>query len=288
MSNNNIVLLDGGMGQELIRRSGKEPTPMWSAQVLMDQPDIVRELHIDFIKAGARVITLNSYSATPERLARDGGHDLFEKLQQSAIQVAHQARDKAGVDGVKIAGCLPPLVASYRPEVAPDYETSLATYRCVVEQQSPHVDCFLGETMASVKEARACAIAAKESGKPVWIGLTVADDGSLNLRSGEPLSDAMAALDEIDVDARLLNCSQPESISTNWPTMMQFDGPMGAYANGFTSITDLDPNQYVNFAMQWIEGGATIVGGCCEVGPRHIAALAKHIHSTGLTVTGEL
>ncbi len=67
-----IVLTDGGMGQELIRRSGKEPTPLWSARVLLDEPELVRDLHVDFIRAGARVITINTYSATPERLARDG------------------------------------------------------------------------------------------------------------------------------------------------------------------------------------------------------------------------
>jgi len=66
-----VTLLDGGMGQELLKRSGAEPTPMWSAQVMKDNPEIVRDLHVDFINAGAQVITINAYSATPERLARD-------------------------------------------------------------------------------------------------------------------------------------------------------------------------------------------------------------------------
>lgn len=71
MTDKTIMLLDGGMGQELLKRSGHKPTAMWSAQVMMDQPDIVRDLHSDFIKAGAQAITLNTYSVTPERLARD-------------------------------------------------------------------------------------------------------------------------------------------------------------------------------------------------------------------------
>jgi len=303
MHRKNIVLLDGGMGQELIRRSGREPTPMWSAQVMLDQPNIVRELHIDFIKAGARVITLHTYSITPERLLRDGQPELFEKLQQSAIHVAQEAREQAGVEGVKIAGCLPPLVASYRPEVAPDFDASLDTYRKIVSLQADHVDCFLGETMASVKEARACALAAKESGKPVWIGLTVADDTSLNIRSGEPLVDAIDALGEINIDAILLNCSKPESININWNTMMQYAGHTGAYANGFTAIdklvpggtvdslvarADLDPKQYATAAMRWVEQGASIIGGCCEVGPDHIAEIAKQLENSGLVVQGEL
>lgn len=295
------------MGQELIKRSGREPTPMWSAQVLLDQPEIVRDLHLDFIKAGARVITLNTYSATPERLARDGAAELFEPLQQMAIRIVHEACDMAGdqlgIEGVKVAGCLPPLVASYRPEIAPDYDTLLDTYRRIVEQQGPHVDYILCETMASVKETRASALAAKESGKPVWVALTVADDCSGNLRSGEPLSAALAVLDEIGVEATLLNCSQPESISASWVSLAQYSGHIGAYANGFTSIdklapggtvdvlqarTDLSPIQYAEVATQWVQQGAAIVGGCCEVGPEHIRVLAERLRDSGAVISGEL
>ena len=88
-----IVLLDGGMGQELIARSSQPPSPLWSAKVMMDEPEIVEAVHRDYIDAGARVITLNAYSATPERLARDASEDLFEPLQAKAIDIAKRAID---------------------------------------------------------------------------------------------------------------------------------------------------------------------------------------------------
>ena len=69
MSENKVVLLDGGMGQELVKRGAVKESPMWGAQVLMDTPELVRQLHVEFIQAGAKVITLNSYSLTPERLS---------------------------------------------------------------------------------------------------------------------------------------------------------------------------------------------------------------------------
>lgn len=303
MNNKTVVLLDGGMGQELIRRCTAGATPLWSAQVMLDQPDIVRDLHIDFIQAGARVITLNSYSATPERLAQNGDASMFEKIQGLAIRVAHEARDMARVEGVKIAGCLPPLVASYRPELSPDYAVSLETYRQIVDVQAPHVDYFMAETIASVKDTRACATAAKESGKPVWFGLTVADDCSGNLRSGEPLDSALTVLNDIGVSATLINCSQPESISACWETLLQHNGPIGAYANAFTSIdklnpggtvdvlqarSDLNPEQYAQVAVDWVEQGAAIVGGCCEVGPEHISVLAARLRDKGYSLSGEL
>ena len=293
-----ITLIDGGMGQELLKRSGAKPTPLWSAQILLDQPDIVRELHADFIKAGARVITLNAYSVTPERLERDGKLSDFEHLQKRAVDVAVAAREKVGQSDVSIAGCLPPLVASYRPEEAPEYQVMLDTYRRIVDQQKNHVDLFICETMSSVFEAEAAVTAARESGLPTWVALSVADDDSGLLRNGQPLADAIARMDELGASAKLLNCSKPEAISASWKTLASGQGAIGAYANGFTSISalepggtvdtlsarhDLGPENYANFVMQWIEQGADIVGGCCEVGPEHIAVIAQRLSAAGYT-----
>jgi S-methylmethionine-dependent homocysteine/selenocysteine methylase len=289
------------MGQELLRRSGREPTALWSAQVMREAPEIVRDLHADYIRSGSRVITLNTYSVTPERLQEHGAAGEFETLQRAAIGAANNARDLCGVDGVKIAGCLPPLVASYRPDLAPDGETSINTYRRIVAAQAEHVDLFLCETMSSLAQARAAVLAAKESGLPVWVGLTVSDDGSGKLRSGEELSGVLAALDGIGVDAKLLNCSRPEAISAAWPVFSLTPGRFGAYANGFTSVEslkpggtvkslearlDLGPDEYAAFALTWVADGASLIGGCCEVGPEHIARLAERLREQGYDVTG--
>ncbi|MCB1473078.1 MAG: homocysteine S-methyltransferase family protein [Rhodobiaceae bacterium] len=296
-----IALLDGGMGQELLKRSSRPPSPLWSAQVMLDEPAIVEDVHLAYIEAGARIITLNAYTATPERLARDADASLFEPLQRAAIAAAERARARSGRQ-VRIAGCLPPLVASYLADVAPDDETALATYRRIVTMQADAVDLFLCETMPSVRLARAAATAAVESGKPVWLSLTITDDTSATLRSGEPLGDALAQLGDCGAQAFLLNCSKPEAIDAAWPVMARQDRPVGAYANGFTSIEtlkpggtvaslearhDLGPEQYAAFAMNWVRNGARVVGGCCEVGPAHIAELARQLAQAGLEITGE-
>lgn len=294
-----ITVLDGGMGQELIKRSKGEITPLWSTQVMIDEPELVRDLHIDFIRAGSRVVTLNTYTMTPERLARDGIGENFEMLQMSAINAATSARDIVGIEGVKIAGCLPPLVASYHAEVAPDYEDMLVSYAKIVAVQAPHVDVFLCETMSSVIEAKAALVAAKKSGLPVWVSLTIEDNELGLLRSGEPLADAVAMLNEFGADAKLLNCSKPEAITASLSKIKTGKGPIGAYANGFISIeslkpggdvsslasrSDLGPQAYAEFALQWAAQGAELIGGCCEVGPEHIAVLAKRLSEEGYSV----
>ena len=117
------------------------------------------------------------------------------------------------------------------------------------------------------------------------------DADTPSLRSGEPLQEALGLISQIGADAILLNCSLPETISGAMETLQQCNVPFGAYANGFTAIqklemgdivaekfskrTDLTPTGYADFAQSWVDMGATIIGGCCEVGPEHIAELSR-------------
>ncbi len=291
-----VVLLDGGMGQELRRRSTSPATPLWSAQVMADEPGLVTAVHRDFIRAGARVLTTNSYAVTPERLARDGDPAAFEDLQRAAVDAARAARTAEGVP-VRIAGCLPPLVASYRPDLAPAPDACLASYRAIVAAQAAGVDLFLAETQAAVHEAVAATTAAVASGLPVWVAFTVDDGDGQRLRSGEPLTDAAGAVAAAGAEAVLVNCSTPEAVTVAVEVLAGLGLTFGAYANGFTSVealapggtvdaltarTDLGPEAYADHALDWVAAGATIVGGCCEVGPAHIAAIARRLDALGV------
>lgn len=295
-----VILTDGGMGQELIRRSGEPPDPLWSAKVMIERPDLVLETHRDFIAAGARVITVNSYSATRPRLEREGRVDRLDGLHRTACELALKAREGAA-HAVAVAGCLPPLVGSYVPEVVPPFEDSLALYREICALQAPHVDLFLCETMSTAAEACAAATAAAGWGKPVWVSWTLADDpADGRLRSGETLAEAATALDGLGVAVRLVNCCRPETVDAALAQLAAIGGSCwGAYANGFDGIDelrpggtvdalsireDLGPRRHARFALGWVDAGATVVGGCCEVGPEHIAALARALVAAGHTL----
>ena len=296
-----ITLLDGGMGQELLKRASRPPTPLWSAQVMMDEPDLVRQVHLDNIKAGARVITLNTYSVTRSRLKPHNLEAEFKPLQRRAIELAMAARDESGED-VQIAGCLPPYLWSYRPEMNPAAAEMIPAYNEIAALQAPHVDLILCETMGSAEEGFSAVSAAAATGKPVWVSWTIADDGTGKLRSGETLAQANAALDGLPLAARMVNCSKPESLDLALDDLKALGGRIGAYANGFTGIrdyftagttvaglsarADLGPRHYADFAMGWVARGATIVGGCCEVGPAHIAELARRLADAGHEIVG--
>ncbi|MBT6097449.1 MAG: homocysteine S-methyltransferase family protein [Marinovum sp.] len=291
-----ITLLDGSIGQELVKRAGKAPTPLWSTTVMIDQPDILRDVHAEYFNVGASVATTNTYPVLHDRLVRAGLQDQIETLWAQAVKSAQSARNAHGSG--RIAGSIGPLIASYRPDICPSAAEAEELYRDVVDALAPHVDLLLIETMCSVDQVDGALRAAMKSGRPVWLAVSVEDFDGSKLRSGENLADLAPVLNRHDTDAILINCSRPEAVSTAVDIAAQFGRPFGAYANGFTKIaqgflkdaptvdalqerSDLSPAAYADFAMGWIDQGATIVGGCCEVGPDHIAELAARIKAAG-------
>ena len=286
-----LILLDGGMGQELINRKASAQGVLWSARALFDHPEAVQAIHEDYIRAGADVITTNSYACIRNNFEPEGLLDRLGEMNRLAAELAHRARDAVGKP-VLIAGSMGPQNGSYRPDLVGSYEETEALYREQAEFLAPDVDFFICETLSCLLEARAAVTAATSTGKPVWLSWSIEDSGAANLRSGESISDAWADIEHSGISAVLLNCSPPEAISRVLPELFSLcDLPVGAYANAFTPIpekwdfhgdgsippprTDVTPSAYADHALDWIAAGARIIGGCCEVGPEHISRLNR-------------
>ncbi len=287
-----ITLLDGGVGQELVRRTNDRITPLWSTQVMIDHPDLVREVHADFFAAGAEIATTNTYAVLRDRLRRVGLEDSVPGLIDIALSAAEAARAAHGSG--RIAGSLGPLIASYRPDICPPAAEAAELYAENVALMRDRVDLFLIETMSSVDQADGALRAAMPSGRPVWLAVTVDDFDGTRLRSGEALGDLSGIVARHGPDAVLINCSRPEAVAAGLEIVKGFGLPFGAYANGFTRIgegflgaastvdalerrSDLGPAAYADFVDGWIGQGATLVGGCCEVGPAHIAEIRRRL-----------
>ncbi len=290
-----ITLLDGGMGQELVARSGDDPTPLWATRVMLDHPGLVRDIHADYFAAGATIATTNTYAIHHDRLARFGLDPMFHALHLRALAEAHEARAAHGSG--RIAGSLGPLQASYRPDLTEPVADAAPKYAEIARILAPHVDLILIETAASVEAAEGAVIGAQAAGRPVWLSVSVDDHDGTRLRSGEPVADLTRLLAH-PVAAVLANCSVPEAMADALAALKPLGRPFGAYANGFTHISgnflkdaptvkelthrhDLTPEKYADFAMAWVDMGATIVGGCCEVGPAHIRHLRDRLTAAG-------
>ena len=294
------VLLDGGMGQELYSRAKGDVGNLWSGQVLIDQPELVQEVHEEFIQAGAEIITTNTYMLGRRKLEKACLGYEFEALNVRAGQLACKAREKTNTN-VKIAGALPPLSGSFRPDLVAPINLIEPLYSEQAEILAPYVDFFLCETMSSAEEALAAVAGAAKFGKPIWVSWTLQDNGSKTLRSGESLTEAHAALNGQPVSAFLVNCCSPESVSAAIPELVSIsDCPVGGLANGFAEVPtdwvssdkiealgrreDLNEINYAFHVKNWIASGARLVGGCCEIGPNHIAHVRQMLDEQRLSI----
>jgi S-methylmethionine-dependent homocysteine/selenocysteine methylase len=289
-----ITLLDGGMGRELLRMGAPFRQPEWSALALMQAPAMVKKAHESFAAAGSDILTTSNYAVVPFHLGKDRFLEQGAALTDLAGRLAREA---ASGCGCRVAGSIPPLFGSYRPDlfVAEQARPLLTT---IIDALSPHVDLWLAETVSSTREMQAVANALTGDGRPLWIACTLMDDESSkekspSLRSGQSVVEAVHAALDAGASALLFNCSQPEVMApavadaTEESRKLKATLPIGVYANAFpphpadavanSSLSeirpDLTPENYADFAGCWSRLGATIIGGCCGIGPEHIAAL---------------
>ena len=266
---------------------------MWSAQVLVDDPDLVVQTHIDYIESGARVIITNSYSTVPSYLATGGLESSYLELTALAGELARKAVEVSEANAL-VAGSLPPLSESYRPDLVPPDNESRPIYAAMAEALEPFIDLFLCETMSSAREARNAVSQARKAsikrGLPVWVSWTLEETAGGGLRSGESIREAFEAVAEYEPDAFLFNCTSSEAIVQGVRELADLtDRPIGGYPNryqvpegwtlGQSVVDDEDPSTeaFISGAIEAIDAGASMYGGCCTVGPDDIAALAERI-----------
>lgn len=288
-----ITILDGGMGRLLRKIGAPFQYPEWSALALMQAPQFVSNAHDAFIDAGADIITTNNYAVVPFHIGQDRfdeqGRSLIELSGKIARQCANDAQDH-----VKVAGCLPPAFGSYRADL---YDESKANdiYIPMIEELEPYIDFWLAETISSVQEAQKIGKLLKEDSKPFWLSFTIKDradrEEKPKLRSGETIEQAIETAKTLNVSALLFNCSQVEEMKDVLDIVQKSDLeiPYGVYANAFEPIKqdqdvstdgltirdDNSVSDYYNHALKWVSQGATIIGGCCGIGPEHIKELTK-------------
>ncbi|MDC4777750.1 homocysteine S-methyltransferase family protein [Acinetobacter baumannii] len=288
-----MKILDGGLGRELARRGAPFRQPEWSALALIEAPETVKEVHLDFINAGAEVITTNNYAVVPFHIGQERFETDGVRLIKVAIEQAKNAVKESGKN-VKIAGCLPPLFGSYRADLfQPEQAKNLA--EPIINTLAPEVDFWLAETQSCLKEVGTVHALLPQDGKDYWVSFTLQDEIKQEqalLRSGENMQQVADFIKQSNAKAVLFNCCQPEVILqaiNEIKGLIPESVQIGAYANAFPpqdeSATandgldeirkDLDAPAYLAFAKQWQQAGASLVGGCCGIGPEHIAELSQ-------------
>ena len=282
------ILMDGGMGSEFDRRGMTNPTT-WSGGPMLTHPELVRDIHQEYIEAGAEIIITNTFSTGHDVLEQVGLEHKVAEANRLGIEAAVQARRSSGTeDSVVIAASVSTMVPKAHAEVPVPYEKALETYREQLgELAKGGPDVAVGEMLVRISDTLAVIEAAAELGLPVWVGLSLVPDGDelylgiQDRHGGETLQDAMDAIEDKDIASVFIMHTSAddtapglEIVKKNW------SGTFGAYAHfprsgGPTPGNALDPQQYLEYAKGWSEQGARIIGGCCGTRPDHIRVLRE-------------
>jgi len=283
------VILDGAIGTEILRRQVS-----WADHQVSNRPDLIRSIHEDYIRAGADVLSTNSFQLCRRALYnhfRDDAHrhhigarDLDEranKMLAASVELAKEARQRVGGSRpVAVAGAVTTLEWCFRPDLAPSQEQARGEYREIFQVvKDAGADLVLLETVNSITEARVALEVLKELGLPCWVGFVCDEKGVLF--TGETLAEAVRVLEPLGVEAILLNCAPPPDITAGMHALSRAaQVPIGGYAHigrfdppEWLFTDEYPPDRYRQVAADWKQMGARILGGCCGTTPDHIAAL---------------
>jgi len=279
------LVLDAAMGTDLLARGAVLPAPLWSAQALLDAPELVEAIHRENAEAAADVLTIASFRLHGRNLRESScslSHgDLLALAVNAARRAAEEKISLKGEEGAPwIAGSLAPLEDCYRPDLVPKQEDILFSEHAEMAAAlaAAGVDLILVETMNTVREAAAAARGAAATGLPVVASCVT--DGTGRLLSGESVEDFARALLSLPAppDALGINCVAARALAGDLARLAAAAPgvPLSAYGNTFGD--PVAPEDYAALAAEWVRLGARIVGGCCGTTAAHTAALAQLIY----------
>lgn len=280
------VVLDGGLATQLEARGHDLSDDLWSARLLLDQPDEVVAAHRDYFRAGAQVATTASYQLSYEGMAPRGlDRTAVDELFRRSIELARQAAEEFE-DERWVAASVGPYGAMLADgsEYTGDYGLSVSQLRAwhrprLAALAEGGADVLALETIPSLAEAEALLTEIAGTGLACWLSLTADEDTT---RLGEPLTEAFAmARDVREVIAVGVNCCEADAAGALVGTAARLSGkPVVVYPNsgegwdGAERTWVGERHFSAGAATSWLSDGARLVGGCCRVGPEQIAQIA--------------
>ena len=264
------LLLDGAIGTELERRGYKTRLPLWSASAVFEAPNLLRQIHSEYVFAGADIITANTFRTSSYTYAKTGQAELSQEATKRAVQIARESITSGS--SVLVAGSIAPLEDCYSPELVPPVSQIEAVYaEQIALLADSGVDLIILETMINIDEAIIGAQHAHKSGLPYLISFT-ADEG--RLLDGTALIHAVEQIQAFQPATVMLNCRRPDVITEHLQLISTIPLlTLGAYGNGsgrpggdtgwLWDSTELSDPSYISEVERWLDIGARIVGGCC-------------------------
>ena len=286
MKQRNILLIDGATGSELDRAGVDIGMPLWSANAILEAPEILKQIHIAYLEAGAQAIIANTFRTHERSLAKAGMGDRAEELTSTAVEIACSARDEVNGDAA-VFGSVAPLEDCYSPELAPLSEVCEREHGQLIRHLiNAGVDLVLLETMCSAGEVCAASVAAMENTNNWAVSFCLQQKGVGILLDGNPISEFVPALMHASFIG--INCYPATELAEqvkHLRSLLPSDMAIAAYGNvgyadddgSWISTDAIEPAKYASYAMDWIDAGASIIGGCCGTTPETILAIGEKL-----------
>ena len=290
-----VVILDGATGTELERRGAPMDDAAWDAAALATHPDMVREVHEDYIRAGVDVIITNTFATARHVLEPAGMGGQFRELNIRAVTLAKEARENAADGPVFIAGSISTMSAHDDHNYEPRAEKARANYREQAEVLAESgMDVIALEMMRDIEQTTYAVEAAVAMGLPVWVGFSckITEEGTVVLWDGEhTLVEALEMIPSLGTSL----VSIMHTLTEDTPAALRevsecWSGPVGAYPHSgefimpnWQFIDMISPEDFAAEAQRWSDMGARLIGGCCGIGPEHIRLLKEWL-PTGVSV----
>ncbi len=288
-----LTILDGGVGTELQKRGVAMSPGTWCGSVSLGNQALLEGIHLDYIHAGAEIITANTFASSRIMLREAGFEKQFREINTIAVEAALNARNRSGRKGLPVAGSLSHMIP-VKPGTDRVVENGPSEGSCgeAFEELAMLLlelgcDFILLEMMYHPKRIRQVVKAARGTGLPVWAGFSLRTDERGDLVSfGDPSFSAEDVFHTIERDSvevmGLMHTAAP-LISPGLEVLQQhWSGPVAIYPDsGYFKMPDwqfekiLNPAEFLELSKSWVAEGATILGGCCGLGPEHIALLQE-------------
>ncbi len=282
-----LIFLDGATGTELERRGVPMDDDAWSAAAILSHPRTVRAVHEDYLRAGADVVTANSFSTARHQLEPAGQADKFRELNTRAVELACQARDEIGRPAA-VAGSISSVFFEFE-HMRPIEEAGFREQAEILAEAG--ADLLMMEMMWDAEHSAAAVRAAVATGLPVWIGFCsrLGDDGGVMAFSEKyhgtltSVLEPLLAIGGASV-ANIMHTDTEEVLPALALLQQRWSGPIGIYAHSgrfvmphwqFNAV--ISPEGYLEHARRWVEAGVQLIGGCCGIGPDHIRLLKQEL-----------
>jgi S-methylmethionine-dependent homocysteine/selenocysteine methylase len=285
IENGEKILINGATGTEVEIRGVPQLDNAWSGGAALTHPQIVKQIHKDYLAHSAEIIISNTFGTSYHALVDAGVEEQFEFLNRRGVELAVEARDEMGkVDALVAGGITHWSWTEQHPKLNSLKENAIKQAEIM---KLAGADLIMLEMMVFKDRTVALMEAARTSGLPTWVGITCELDekGEVRLYKGEPLKDTVEAIKQFDVPLINIMHTDITHIDRCLDALEKYwSGHVGVYAHGRRSVDNrwvnvgsASPDKYALASQRWLDRGVQIIGGCCGIGPKHIEVLRERI-----------